>query len=64
LEQLAELPDFEEWLFIAWVFGCKETFMKMACKLVLEIQTDLEGRCVTAKGRILNDIMPVGLTGT
>lgn len=66
LEGLKDLPDragFEEWLFIAWVFGDSSTFMRVALRLVLEIKISSAGELTTAKGVVLGTNMPPGVVG-
>lgn len=66
LKELEELPDragYEEWLFIAWVFGDSSTFMRIAFRLVLEMKISSCGKYTTATGVVLGNNMPPGIVG-
>ena len=45
LEPLADKIGFEEWLFVAWTFGCPEIFERVSRRLVLCASTNADGQC-------------------
>jgi hypothetical protein len=63
LEPLAEKIGFEEWLFVAWTFGCPEIFDRIACRLVLFASTNAYGQCLNEEEKVLEDFMPPGIIG-
>ena len=63
LKHLSNSPGYEEWLFIAWVFGDASTFTSIALRLVLEIKDVLFGRYVTGTGVPLGKNLPPGILG-
>lgn len=56
-------PVNEEWLFIAWVFGRKNTFQSVATKLVSTVKINEEGENLNETGEVLPSQMPPGIIG-
>ncbi|KAF2422608.1 hypothetical protein EJ08DRAFT_477381 [Tothia fuscella] len=60
-EQLCAV-GYEEWLYLAWVFGYATGFKKLANMLAMQIRTNAEGHCLTTGGRGLDKLqMPPGI---
>lgn len=53
-------PGFEEWLFVAWVFGEKNIYEQVSKDLVLSIRTDGKGGYLTKQGKPMSENMPPG----
>jgi hypothetical protein len=53
----------ENWLFIAWTFGRYSVFKYVAAKMVTEITTGEDGRCLTSDGNEISEPMPPGIVG-
>ncbi|KAK8232572.1 hypothetical protein HDK77DRAFT_498648 [Phyllosticta capitalensis] len=45
---------YEEWLWIAWELGQKNTFETLAAHLIQTVHVDADGRCLTKAGRLLD----------
>lgn len=54
---------YEEWLWIAWEFGLANIFEDVVTKLFWESRTNVNGDCVTASGKILDENMPPEIIG-
>ncbi len=63
LKHLSCCAGYEEWLFIAWVFGDTSTFERIAYGLVLEIKVPLCGSYLTASGSLPTENLPPGTLG-
>jgi hypothetical protein len=58
-------PGYEEWLYLAWVFGYIQDFIALAKRFCGEISIDEDGTC-SRDGRCLDDdmvLMPPGIIG-
>ncbi|KAN0096845.1 hypothetical protein V8E51_015650 [Hyaloscypha variabilis] len=51
----------ENWLFIAWTFGRYSVFKYIATKMVTEITTGEDSRCLTSDGNEISEPMPPGI---
>lgn len=56
-------PGYEEWLFIAWVFGREKLFQSLATQLLLGMKTNGEGESLASTGEILSSQMPPDIIG-
>lgn len=56
-------PGYEEWLFIAWVFGREKLFGSLAKKLLREMKTNDEGESLASTGEVLSSQMPPDIIG-
>ncbi|MCJ1368297.1 hypothetical protein MMC16_007439 [Acarospora aff. strigata] len=57
-ETQSKEQGYEEWLFIAWVFGREKTFKELATKLTHEVKINAKGDCLTSTGEIFPSQMP------
>ena len=56
-------PGYEQWLFIAWVFGYQDTFEALTDHLAATTRSNSEGDCLTSEGILSNDRMPRLIVG-
>ena len=54
---------YEQWLFIAWVFGYQDTFETLTDHLAATTRSNSEGDCLTPDGILSNDRMPRLIVG-
>ncbi|KAF1991476.1 hypothetical protein K402DRAFT_416779 [Aulographum hederae CBS 113979] len=57
-------PEYEEWFFIAWVFGDAETFKDMATWHIMKVTIDNDGMLLTGSGTPFGSNMPPDLVDT
>lgn len=50
----ADLPGYEEWLWIAWAFGERAIFTQAASRLIRKARVNDAGQCLTSAGRVLD----------
>ena len=62
-ETQSKEQGYEEWLFIAWVFGREKTFKELATKLTHEVKINAKGDCLTSTGEIFPSQMPPDIIG-
>ncbi|KAE9371891.1 hypothetical protein N431DRAFT_377959 [Stipitochalara longipes BDJ] len=51
----------ENWLFIAWTFGRESVFKSLARKMVKEVTTNEDGRCLISNSNEISEPMPPGI---
>jgi hypothetical protein len=56
-------PDCGEWLYIAWIFRREKIFKELATKLIYEVTTNDEGKCLTSSGEDFLSPMPPDIIG-
>jgi len=54
---------YEQWLFIAWVFGYQDAFEALTDHLAATTRSNSEGDCLTSDGILSNDRMPRFIVG-
>lgn len=63
IKPVADDPEYEEWLLIAWTTGDVGSFERLARRIVRECVTNDLKQCLIGSGKILSEDMPPGVTG-
>ncbi|CAD6585271.1 MAG: hypothetical protein ASARMPRED_002116 [Alectoria sarmentosa] len=57
----SSVTRYEEWLFMAWIFGDFVTLEKLAKQLAKSCRTNQSGHCITPSGKRSDGTMPPGI---